>query len=518
MFTIKTALVALTTTLCITLGFSQSMSEMKKEEVKNRLKTQLMLRAGHPQKRGTDTTFNIENGWNYFELVTVQYPTEILTEVLGEMILESIIEGPSEFDMVATFFSQGWHKSLKGKIVKTTHTKDVTVSPEGEISGGVLNFVDSVNYDKRKIDMHLFDGDTVKGHTLFTPDNYVKEITLYESTEAILQLLCSYEDTAITEFIYRETDLDGGTVIGGIYQERYELHYNDKGQMVKYISYEEELDTDFNILDSEANDSSIYSYDAVGNLTEIIEYHSWLINIPDRRTYTYTEDNRVKTWVDYTWDTLSNSWEHADYDNNIIYSYNSEGLLTQVDESEWTDGTLLPKYRYTYQYDSRGNLIEEVYADNKSGNTIAFDSTQYRFDENNNLIEITSFNGSPILDITTIAYTNGLPTQILEVEGDSAAAFTLKWGAFTPILHKDYIGNNNSLQTQIRQNRLTISGIESKNLSLSLYSAQGKELSIHTTNITGSKTSLSLPTLSQGVYFIKISAGTQSEIRRLYLP
>ena len=164
-----------------------------------------------------------------------------------------------------------------------------------------------------------------------------------------------------------------------------------------------------------------YSYDAVGNIDQILEYSSLFggkggtpVTV-DTQTFAYDELNRL---IDAEGDRTGGST----YDYDLVYEYDAFGNITKITEDSVARtysydyvGTSNPPHAvesitggYSFDYDANGNMFDR---DDASG-----DYTQ-DFDKENRLIEVTDDVSG---DTTTFYYdANGQRTITVFDDGSS---------------------------------------------------------------------------------------------------
>lgn len=520
MFNLKTALVALTTALCISLSFSQTMSDAKKERLKSKMKRHWQYQSTQQgSTRVKDSVWNTSNGWNYWEVATAQIPCEVLFEIFGELVAETIAEGPSEFSHIVDFFNTGWHKDLSGKELVSTITKDMTIDGTGQPINGTITSVDSVTFSDTLITLfQSTTSDTISGFIRFNAAGKPLQLRVVNNPEVMDEIFYTYEDDKVKEIFFRETDLDGsGTIVGEIVQEGCRFTYGENGKVKSIDLIVEELNANLEVINSEEYVYADYFYNAENQISEIIEYDSDTLKIPtDKRLFTYNSNGKVISSVEYSWDEVLEKWDHEIWDDSTSFHYNSDGNLRRVEDFNWND-TLFSLYDETdYTYDTKGNVISEITYRYYNNEPTLDDSTIYSFNDDNNLIKMSEiYNTGDIPRITTISYSNKTPMDILEIQGDSATLFELQWAEITPIVHPQNISKSHKVNAHLTGKNLQISGLTEKEISLELYNALGKRISSRSMQVTTGHVSLPLINLAKGVYFIKLSAGEQSIVQKI---
>ena len=172
--------------------------------------------------------------------------------------------------------------------------------------------------------------------------------------------------------------------------------------------------------------STVYGYDAAGNLTSEVNY------APDGKT--------VNSSFTYTYDLLGQETSMTDAAGNVTcYAYDATGQLTQV---------MLPgDQTITYAYNAAGDRTEVVSngtptlsASNSDNEVTQVGSTAYTYDANGNLNTITDSRG-------TTTYTYNDLNQLVSIADTDGATTTFQYSPLGYLVGTTTTSNGSSSQT-----------------------------------------------------------------------
>ncbi|MBQ9199486.1 MAG: hypothetical protein IJ141_04840 [Lachnospiraceae bacterium] len=224
-----------------------------------------------------------------------------------------------------------------------------------------INAQEDIYYDNCNTSEELEEKDFIVGH---------------ESTKKIKsENVYSADGILLNEFCY---DIYGNDT-------KYAI-YNDDGSLYYQYTYENDYDSDGNIIKREI-------FNTYGDLTAsiVFEYDSKGNEI---KQINFKEDGSGNGWTDFLYDNKGNKIKETVYnkDETISYSasseweYDSDGNLTKS-LSFKDDGSIDYMNSKGYEYDSKGNMIKSFWYDSDGTNNGAYHIFEY--DSYGNLIKDT---------------------------------------------------------------------------------------------------------------------------------
>ena len=162
--------------------------------------------------------------------------------------------------------------------------------------------------------------------------------------------------------------------------------------------------------DSEIVRDSTYSYiwDTITN--------DWVIDW--RRVNTYDANGNLTEVIDYGWDSETNNWVG---DERNVWAYDANGNLTERITYKWDSGTndWVVGFRTDYSSDANGNITEEIFYrwDSETDDWVASSRRVSKYNANGNQTEYIMYNWDSktndwFYDFKLVSYWSELTTSI----------------------------------------------------------------------------------------------------------
>ncbi len=278
----------------------------------------------------------------------------------------------------------------------------------------------------------------------------------YEMTESYISYDENGEFLSKTEIKYND---NGDIILNISYDENdyiwskyeYEYTYDDNDNVLKEICY----DKNGNITRKE-----VYEYNNNNNMTHNIHYAYEYGDISHKYECEYEYDNNGNRISEFEYDSDGNKFLESKYEydnnNNVIseFEYDHYGNIISKYKYEYDhnnnrillieydyDGNIISKYKYEYEYNDKDNIIQCISYNEKD----EIDSkSQREYDDSNNLIYMSTEN-----------YTNGTFSSKSEYnyEYDGNNNITRKRISGTNYLNGEYIykyDDNGNLTLEIK--------------------------------------------------------------------
>lgn len=246
----------------------------------------------------------------------------------------------------------------------------------------------------------------------------------------------------------------------------------------------------------------VSSYDASGNSTEDILQiwdatgGTWQNDV--KYTYTYDINGELTKELEQTYNTVDGIWVDS---YQILITYDAQGNVIKYNEQEWdiVTGAWLNKNNYEASYNSNGYIEHEVFQDwdNTLNEMVNFSQSFYYYDEY----------GIP----------SGLLVQLIDEATSAWADYSKEEYFWSTATISSFDDLNKNIGINIYPNPTTdkikiVAETDAKATLVSIYSINGskiKDISLKSNN------EISLNELKNGVYYLKINTSEGSLIKKV---
>lgn len=447
------------------------------------------------KKRNVINKWDISDGWNYWEILTVKDPAFMQIAIHCEIDANELFYGPSEFSSVKKMFTHSWQKELSNTMLERIYK-----------TSGTIKEVDTISFtDSLTIFSSISKNDTTFGRVTcenFMPTKFYSN----ENNTEEFTLFYSYTDDLLDELCLRQTYSSVNSIDVNT-QNCFKFTYDENNIVQSRVQTIEELSKDDkdSIIGTVLRDSATYNFDSNARLAELLTYKfdtTYYLN--EKVLFTYSSDGLLELNVKSRWDVDSQDLVDA-FKTEI--TYNTNGDIINVLKSVYSNGQFVPDENETFQYDERGNLVKEYAYLYSNGTKELDDSTSYVYDDGNNLIEYDVDYASGGGNNFSVEYNDGYP-QLIKSSGGSMTE--LSFSQITPIVHQFQLEQDYSSKCRVLQNKLFIDGFDHLSApEVALFTLQGKKITTLVLD-SGDKSLYSLEGIAKGMYLLNISAASKS--------
>ena len=297
---------------------------------------------------------------------------------------------------------------------------------------------------------------SLKSTTILYCDSFV----VYERDSSANELLISY-GVSVFDSLLLEQNFKAYELISNVMQvsDSIDYTYNQDGLLILKVDY---YNSGSGLVPS-SKDSFVY--DANGFKVEYYYFYydegngSWENTV--KKTYSYDSNGLLTEVISYNW--VSSQWNE---NSKVNYTYNTNGDMIEEIQS-FFDTVWVYGNRKEWIYDNNDLLVEYIryYWDGTNSTWIEYQSTNYTYDGNDFLILEETYNYDTIPFSKKEYYNdvNGKPLQIIEYDYDNT---TLSWEKYYKdvyaydsegnIINMKYYEWDNSINAWILEEKLDI--------------------------------------------------------------